>query len=96
MITPLMSDHFKFVFQETYLFDFRNEQWLELQTQGEKPAWRDFHTAEVSFVIYPHFRIYQSKLINQSQTIGNRMYIFGGRSDMAGEFHSNRETYYDT
>lgn len=27
--------------------------------------------------------------------IGNRMYIFGGRSDQLGQFHSNREVYYD-
>lgn len=28
-------------------------------------------------------------------TIGNRMYIFGGRSDQLGQFHSNREIYFD-
>lgn len=27
--------------------------------------------------------------------IGSRMYIFGGRSDQLGQFHSNREIYYD-
>lgn len=27
--------------------------------------------------------------------IGNRMYIFGGRSDQLGEYHSNREIYFD-
>ncbi|KJH53729.1 kelch repeat protein [Dictyocaulus viviparus] len=58
--------------QETYVFDFQTNRWSELNTTGQPPLWRDFHTAVA---------------------INSKMYIFGGRSDHTGQFHSTRDMY---
>uniref|UniRef100_A0A158PKZ1 Kelch domain-containing protein 10 n=1 Tax=Angiostrongylus costaricensis TaxID=334426 RepID=A0A158PKZ1_ANGCS len=58
--------------QETYVFDFLTNRWSELNTSGQPPLWRDFHTAVA---------------------IDSKMYIFGGRSDHTGQFHSTRDMY---
>ncbi|GMS81058.1 hypothetical protein PENTCL1PPCAC_3233, partial [Pristionchus entomophagus] len=58
--------------QETFVYDFDSATWSEMSTTGDRPAWRDFHTAVV---------------------IGNEMFVFGGRCDIMGQFHSTKDVY---
>ncbi|KAF8382230.1 hypothetical protein PRIPAC_71372 [Pristionchus pacificus] len=58
--------------QETFIFDFATATWTEMATTGDRPAWRDFHTAVV---------------------IGDDMFVFGGRCDIMGQYHSTRDVY---
>ncbi|GMR60158.1 hypothetical protein PMAYCL1PPCAC_30353, partial [Pristionchus mayeri] len=58
--------------QETFIFDFESATWSEMATMGDRPAWRDFHTAVV---------------------IGDDMFVFGGRCDIMGQYHSTRDVY---
>lgn len=60
--------------QETYAFDFNTRKWHQINTEGEPPQHRDFHTACV---------------------LEGKMYIFGGRSDEMGQFHSSQDKYCD-
>uniref|UniRef100_A0A915IZ08 Signal recognition particle subunit SRP68 n=1 Tax=Romanomermis culicivorax TaxID=13658 RepID=A0A915IZ08_ROMCU len=41
------EEEFQRFSNETYELDFRNMQWNHVQTSGQSPAWRDFHTATV-------------------------------------------------
>jgi len=59
--------------QETFMFDFTQNKWSELKTQGTPPCHRDFHAATM---------------------LGDNMYVFGGRSDERGQYHSSVD-YYD-
>jgi N-acetylneuraminic acid mutarotase len=57
---------------DVHCLNLKTMHWKYVQTFGEIPSYRDFHSATI---------------------INNRMYIFGGRGDIFGPYHSQEEIY---
>jgi N-acetylneuraminic acid mutarotase len=57
---------------DVHCLNLKTMHWSYVQTFGETPSYRDFHSATI---------------------INNRMYIFGGRGDIFGPYHSQEEIY---
>lgn len=57
---------------DVHCLNLENMTWKYLQTKGQPPSYRDFHTATI---------------------LNGRMYIFGGRGDRHGPYHSQEEIY---
>lgn len=57
---------------DVHCLNLENMEWTFIQTFGDSPSYRDFHSATV---------------------INDKMYVFGGRGDRHGPYHSQEEIY---
>lgn len=80
------EDSFQRFSQETYLFNFVTLTWQRLHTTVNlflKNFFKIFFKGEI-----PQHRDFHTACV-----LYDNMYIFGGRSDEMGQFHSNSDIY---